>query len=560
MAYQIKNTCLCCHYCALECPAGAIDYVGTHYAVDPDKCIDCGRCAEVCNVGAACPVDTEAVRTHEPLTIDCDIAVLGAGACGMVAAVRAAEQSEKKVVILEKADKPGGSAWFAFCGISIDLPPDPNAPPPPPGPAMLNPFGTPEIRAALDADVVETFDRAQGELGAWYQTLPGLRNELAVTSLFGRRVLGKPDGRYIDNLSSTDDSIGPGNGGSFLIRNMLSQLDRLGIELITGTAARRLLLDENGAVCGVEAEDAGGPVTVRCKAVICATGGYAWNDELLRRHVPWFFGDSSCEPAHRFAAPTNTGDIAALGTSAGAEVDVDSYFCNLFGPVHHPFSFYLYRACGLPEIVIVGLDGKRFFNEHIYTSGSEAMLQAPRREAWGIADKKNLDILFRGLAGPPVFADPAQCRKDLEDELRNGFPVRKADTLEELAEKCGIDKEAFLETIRRYNCFCAAGRDEDFGKTVGLSPIGDTGPYYAIYCKTATDGAFGGVRINGRGEVYKKGRGGVIPGLFAGGDNAAGWAVNMHREGDHRAMLTNEIQWAQVSGFIAGSEAAQYVQ
>ena len=559
MAYRIRETCLCCHYCALECPASAIDYIGTRYAVDPDKCIDCGRCAEVCNVGAACPDEPERVRSHKPRTVECDIAVLGAGACGLVAAVRAAEQSGKKVVVLEKADKPGGSAWFAFCGISIELPPDPNAPPPPPGPAMLNPFGTPEIRAALDGDVVAAFDRAQTELGQWYQTLPGLRDALTVTSMFGRRVLGKPDGRVLYNTLSTDDSIGPGNGGSFLVHHMLEQFPRLGIELITGTAAKKLLTDSSGAICGIEAEDAGGAVTVHCHAVICATGGYAWNDELLEKHVPWFFGASDCEPTHRFAAPTNTGDIVPLGESAGAEVDEDSFFCNLFGPVHHPFGFYLYRACGLPEIVIVGLDGKRFFNEHMYTSGSEAMLSVPKRVAWGVADEKNLDRLIRGLSGPPLFCDPVQFRRELDDELRNGFPVRRADTLEELADRCGIRKDAFLDTIRRYNGFCAAGKDDDFGKEVGLSPIGGKGPYYAIYCKTATDGAFGGVRINGKAQVYKKGRGAVIPGLFAGGDNAAGWAVNAHRAGDHRMMLTNEIQWAQVSGYIAGSEAAAYV-
>ena len=460
---------------------------------------------------------------------------------------------------MEKADKPGGSAWFAFCGISIELPPDPNAPPPPPGPAMLNPFGTPEIRAALDGDVVAAFDRAQTELGQWYQTLPGLRDALTVTSMFGRRVLGKPDGRVLYNTLSTDDSIGPGNGGSFLVHHMLEQFPRLGIELITGTAAKKLLTDSSGAICGIEAEDAGGAVTVHCHAVICATGGYAWNDKLLEKHVPWFFGASDCEPTHRFAAPTNTGDIVPLGESADAEVDEDSFFCNLFGPVHHPFGFYLYRACGLPEIVIVGLDGKRFFNEHMYTSGSEAMLAVPKRVAWGVADEKNLDRLILGLSGPPLFCDPVQFRRELDDELRNGFPVRRADTLEELADRCGIRKDAFLDTIRRYNSFCAAGKDDDFGKEVGLSPIGGKGPYYAIYCKTATDGAFGGVRINGKAQVYKKGRGAVIPGLFAGGDNAAGWAVNAHRAGDHRMMLTNEIQWAQVSGYIAGSEAAAYV-
>ena len=46
--YIIGKGCLCCHNCALECPAGAIDYKGTHYEIDQDKCIQCGLCQSLC--------------------------------------------------------------------------------------------------------------------------------------------------------------------------------------------------------------------------------------------------------------------------------------------------------------------------------------------------------------------------------------------------------------------------------------------------------------------------------------------------------------------------------
>jgi len=45
--------------------------------------------------------------------MDCDIVVLGAAGCGLVAAVKAADLSGKKVIVLEKAKKPGGAAVFA---------------------------------------------------------------------------------------------------------------------------------------------------------------------------------------------------------------------------------------------------------------------------------------------------------------------------------------------------------------------------------------------------------------------------------------------------------------
>lgn len=119
-------------------------------------------------------------------------------------------------------------------------------------------------------------------------------------------------------------------------------------------------------------------------------------------------------------------------------------------------------------------------------------------------------------------------RTDFQEELdsNNGVSIFVADTLEELAEKAGIDKDGLLSEVERYNGFCVKGVDEDFGKNArNLVPIGE-GPYYAIFGKMATDGAFGGVLVNPKCEVYKAGKAGVIPGFYAVGDNASGVQAN----------------------------------
>ena len=43
MAYKIS---------AAECPVEAISQGDTQYQIDPDKCIDCGSCANACPVDA----------------------------------------------------------------------------------------------------------------------------------------------------------------------------------------------------------------------------------------------------------------------------------------------------------------------------------------------------------------------------------------------------------------------------------------------------------------------------------------------------------------------------
>jgi fumarate reductase flavoprotein subunit len=132
--------------------------------------------------------------------------------------------------------------------------------------------------------------------------------------------------------------------------------------------------------------------------------------------------------------------------------------------------------------------------------------------------------------------------------------------LEELAQLCGIDGENLKKTVEHYNALCQAGEDVDFGKRPETMRPVVKAPFYAIYGKMATDGAFGGMLVNGRMEVYRADHSGVIGGLYACGDNASGWCLRSKEEGDHRLMASNECNWAISSGFVAGGQAAEWVK
>ena len=109
MHYHIGPRCSCCHYCFNECPVKAIKFVGTSYEIDESKCIQCGKCAQVCPTGVCYDLDQKNNPVpHNPIVVDAEIVVLGAGGSGLVAAVRAAQLTGKKVVILEKSKKHGG--------------------------------------------------------------------------------------------------------------------------------------------------------------------------------------------------------------------------------------------------------------------------------------------------------------------------------------------------------------------------------------------------------------------------------------------------------------------
>ncbi len=594
MAYKIRNYCLGCHYCALECPVEAIHYKGTKYEIDPEKCIECGLCVKLCNVDAIDTGVEPVVESHDPVEKDADIVIIGCGAGGSIAAVRAAQLTGGKVVVLEKAKKPGGSGWFAGFGLQLGEGgggpggpggPGPGGPEGGPGAGPGGPGGAPggpgggepdammaqmmkrdrSFIEKLDPELVANANASVKDVSNWLAEFEDIKNNLVEVEQFGRKSISLPSDsvRLLFNLKNHDNAIGPGRSGSFIIHTMLQQFEKYGIELLTQHKAVSLVKDENGNCCGVIAEDPGGVVKVNCKAVICLSGGFAHNDELLKKYTPWFFADNdpTAEPVHRFAAPTCTGDVIGIGESIGAYIDHESMYVNLFGPVHHPFSFSLFKACLEGENVVVNLDGKRFFNEGRFQDGAKPITSQRGRISYGIFNEANLMTALHRLEKGNEGTSIAHYPQDIADELAdNNVSLYKADTLEELAEKAGINKEAFLETIARYNGYCKTGVDEEFGKDARYLKDLENGPYYAIFGKMATDGAFGGMLVNPKAEVYNADKSGVIPGLYAAGDCAAGLAMANDGPGDDRKKAVGDMSWAVGGGFMAATNAAEYVK
>jgi hypothetical protein len=83
----------------------------------------------------------------------------------------------------------------------------------------------------------------------------------------------------------------------------------------------------------------------------------------------------------------------------------------------------------------------------------------------------------------------------------------------------GVDPATLTATVERYNQFCAAGKDADFGKPAeNLQPI-RKGPFYAIYGHRYSQCTKGlnGIAVNINFEALNP-EGKVMPGLWAAGD------------------------------------------
>lgn len=118
--------------------------------------------------------------------------------------------------------------------------------------------------------------------------------------------------------------------------------------------------------------------------------------------------------------------------------------------------------------------------------------------------------------------------------LEQGF-LTKADTIEELAQKTGIDVNGLKETIANMNEYAKTGEDKEFkrGSTAYdryygdehikpnpcLAPI-DKAPFYAMRIDPGDFGTRGGMVTNTKAQVMKP-DGSVIPGLYAIGNCSA---------------------------------------
>lgn len=562
-----RTLCACCHNCACECPMQAIDFVGTKYQIDQDKCVQCGLCAKVCHTGACHEEPGHAVEAprHDPIRLEADVVVVGSGS-GMVSAVRAA-QAGKKVIILEKGSKTGGNTDFAH-GYMVAYS------------KWHESLGIPDER---EGAVKAFFERGDGEIeeelirasvyGAcdFFDWLCGLCDITEVYTLkkasdtdfhgpmFGQGVLEMSD-RHYDNLLCRDDAIGPGWGGTHVKYVMMDTIEKenLDVKLLLNTGAEHLLLDDEGKIRGVVASDPGGQVIIDCKAVMLACGGFGRNDEMLKEYCTFdFFGGET--PIHRFSVPGDTGDGITMLRELGVEPNPARMTVSCFGPKHHPFNNSIADFALEPEFIQVNINGKRWNNEEKgIMNGLEGISAQPKEISYAIFPYDQIKACAERYVSTPAYANKAHFyatwEEDLEEESKLDTPVKKADTLEELATMFGADPKVFIDEIKKYNSFCEKGVDEDFGKDPKyLIPIPlDKGPYYAVYGQRFSEAAMGGVTVNDKCQVLRN-DGSIIPGLYAGGDCTSA----MHRKG--KLAPVSELTWAMASNYIAGGNITAYI-
>lgn len=362
---------------------------------------------------------------------------------------------------------------------------------------------------------------------------------------------------YTEALQRGKDGIVHG-GASLIGKLLLACLER-DIEPVLEAAAHDLVVDPSGRVNGVVATTPDGELRVRARGgVIMAMGGFEWSDELRRDFLP-------LHAKHPASPPHNTGDGLKMAMRLGAELGnmPEAWWAPTIAvpdarydgaPLYE--SDFAMRL--LPHSIIVNRRGKRFTNE----SANYNDMAKP----WFNHDPTR----YEQTNSPSWIIVDAQFRRKYSIHRTGpGRPlpdyIEQADTLEALADKLGIDPEGLLDTVARFNGFCAEGEDRDFGRgwsaydrffgdaRHGPNPnLGtlERGPFCAIPIHPGMLGTKGGPKTTTSAQVRRVG-GGNIAGLYAVGNTAAGLGGAGYAGGG----IT--IGASMLMGWIAGEHAAR---
>ncbi len=305
-----------------------------------------------------------------------------------------------------------------------------------------------------------------------------------------------------------------------------------GVTVLVETPARSLIRGEGGAVAGILAVHEGEEVEIRARrGVVLASGGFEWNKNL----VDQFLGKPLHSPA---SPPAMTGDGLVMAMQVGAALGnmSEAWWTPTIYAVGDTYDDQpLYRPSSslrtLPGGIIVNRSGRRFVNEAMnYNDMGKVLGDFDPQEyayanqpCWLVFDQRFRDSYSVGTVTP--------------DAITPSW-MAQADTLDELAEKVGIDKAGFADQIARYNEYSATGVDPEFhrGESAydtyrgdarvtphrNLRPLED-GPYYAVEIRLGALGTKGGPLTDATGNVQRADGSGGIPGLYAAGNVAASW-------------------------------------
>ena len=318
----------------------------------------------------------------------------------------------------------------------------------------------------------------------------------------------------IHQIVQSFPKLAPVGGGLQIVETLAGKLEADDVPIFYRTTARRLILDEDGAVVGVDAAGRRNrPARFLGRAVVLACGGYQGNPEMMTHYVGR--NAVNVRPVAR-GGHYNKGEGIRMALDAGA-APAGEYGNFHAEPVDPRASGPEPAVMVFPYGILVNKHGQRFVDE------------SP-----GPVDRTYEPICYRLLDEDDGIAYIV-CDDKLEDvpnhrrAIRSEVPPVTADGVGVLADRLGIPAAALEETVALYNAACptdGAFRPEEVDglATRGLRPRKsnwarplDRPPFRAWPMIVSNVFTFGGLKVNAKAQVLNS-DGETIPGLYAAGE------------------------------------------
>lgn len=327
--------------------------------------------------------------------------------------------------------------------------------------------------------------------------------------------------------------------GNATTGGLLKGLVERNVAMLRNTQLVRLV-EDGGRVIGAVLSQDGHEYTVDVrKGVILAAGGFERNQVMREQYLP--------QPTEQKWSITpmvnNTGDAIRAGIEIGAAVEFMHYAWwtpSMRLPskdtpnTETRVGLFMERA--FPGSVCVNRLGRRFANEAMsYNDFGYAMIADNEKTGANAPCWLVFDATFRrkyicGGLLPGAVAPDSSLPPEWVDNV-----FYRADTVEALAEKIGVDRAALADTVQRMNGYAATGVDPEFGRGGNvydryfgdnavkpnpcLGPI-EKAPFYAVRVDLGDIGTKGGLKVDAKARVLSE-RGEVIRGLYAVGNCSA---------------------------------------